>query len=216
MVLAGLGLIAASAGCQSLNDSSRVSRAGSDLELLEERQQNPLGPIDFAKGGDRPSINSLERGEWAATRQSAGFYQVESYPFYGSGVTGPRYLDGTARQRGAFPTVVSSTETFAEGRQLTGLREGLAGPAYALLDLVLIIPRAFMTPPWEVISTRDGTEPMQRAPRSSLVDPAMSSNAAGGGTGAPGCPSSGLIAPGLDPAGAPQPTDPVRTSEDRK
>ena len=164
-LLAALSL----AGCNPPNDPERVSRAsGVQIETLAARQTLPIAPLDFAQGGDAPSIDSLDRRSWPTVVDSIGFDGAEFYPTYSAAARAPRYVRETVRQRGAFPTPVSATQTFADDRVLYAA-EAIAGPFWAASDVLLFVPRMFITPPWHYArgNTSDDSGPIhQRAPHS--------------------------------------------------
>jgi hypothetical protein len=178
--LGGLG------GCGTLNESTRMGSV--ELESFKSSRVNTVEPINFAAGGDKPSIDSLQRDGWAQVGDSAGFATVQHYPTYTLGGAQPRYLRTTVRQRSAFPTAVSATQTWAEDQHLMAAAEGVAGPFWAASDLVLMIPRMFFAEPWEVTTSPAG--PRQRSPRNLMpVRPTGEATVPGrGGAGAAEAP----------------------------
>jgi hypothetical protein len=160
----GLTLGSVLGGCGTLNESMRMGSV--ELESFQSQRVSSVGPIDFAAGGDRPSVDSLERDSWSPVAESAGFATVQHYPRYTLGGAQPRYLRSTVRQRSAFPTAVSATQTWGEDQHVMAAAEGVAGPFWAASDLVLLIPRMFFAAPWEVTTSPAG--PRQRSPKSMM------------------------------------------------
>lgn len=165
LALSALVALAALSGCSGLNESRTMGSV--ELETLNPNRSTVVGRIDFASGGDGPSIETLERKNWPVVVDSVGFDGTQHMPTYTTGASRPRYVRQTVRQRSGFPTAVSSTQTFAEDEHLMSVVEGVAAPFWAATDLILMIPRMFITPPWKPELSPDS--PRARAPRGMSV-----------------------------------------------
>ncbi len=163
-----------------------------DLETMNPNRQTAVARIDFAAGGDGPSVESLERKNWPMVVDSVGFDGAQHVPTYTDGSLQPRYVRQTVRQRSGFPTAVSSTQTFAEDEHLMSVAEGVAAPFWVATDLILMIPRMFVTPPWEPQLSPES--PRARAPRNMSVAADLK---AGSGV-APSAPAGVKKVPGED------------------
>lgn len=110
---------------------------------------------------DAPSVlpASLDRSHWPEYPMSQPISGVQHYPTY---ATQPRFTNDLRRQRGQYPTDLSSLDTWTDrGREQQAL-EGLAMPLVMAGDAILLPLRAIMTPPWSVVTTPNG--PLSRVP----------------------------------------------------
>jgi len=181
--LPALAVVAAGlSGCSGLNESRQMGRV--ELETLNPNRPTAVSRIDFAAGGDEPSVETLERNNWPTVVDSVGFDGTQHVPTYTDGPLQPRYVRQTVRQRSGFPTAVSSTQTFAEDEHFMSMAEGVAAPFWAATDLILMIPRMFITPPWEPQLSPDS--PRARAPRNMSVVADLRAGSGVGGVGGGG------------------------------
>ncbi len=157
LLLAGPLLAACSSG--GLNNESAIG----GTVLIESVSTDSYAWLPPASGvtPDAASvrIDSLDRSHWAEYPMSQPISGVQHYPTY---ATQPRFANTTRRQRGQFPTDLSSLDTATDrGREQQAL-EGLAMPLLVAADAVLFPIRAIMTPPWTVVTTPAG--PISREP----------------------------------------------------
>jgi hypothetical protein len=157
----------------------RENDARSGVVLVEvlradERPEVPL--VD-----DGPSLTSLDRSNWAPVVVTLPVDGVAAHRSY----TNEKLLvRSTARQRGDYPTAVSSVDLSGNTR-VEQWAESWLNPGIAFLDLVLLAPRmiahsptkeayAFTTPHW-----RASTTVLRRLPDGSAptIDPGTTGEA---------------------------------------
>jgi hypothetical protein len=129
------------AGCSGqLNQSDAL--LGSALPDLEGR------PVGALPANETASLNaaSVDRSHWSPTVILVERRQVEAFPPYVSDVL---RLEGTARERGEWPTTGSVLE--GSGCQKTAVAHAVAEPFVAAFDLVAMPFRMFSTPPLSTV-----------------------------------------------------------------
>lgn len=132
-----------------------------------------LAPV-YAGGGvvpaadAKPSIVSLDRGNWGATDMRAYNDLSAHQPRYTKNVL----LNDTARRtRGEYPTAASAVDTGTGAGMDRQIQEAFVAPVAAAADVVLLVPRMVVAArPWQ--TTRTGLEPYERQPRMQTIVPA--------------------------------------------
>ena len=187
-----------------------------------------LAPV-YVGGGDggavvqagdaRPSVVSLERGNWGATQVTAPNDLSAHQPRYSQNLL---LNDTLRRTRGEYPTAASALDTGTSAGMDRQIQEALVAPLAAAADVVLFVPRAVVQARPDR-PTRTGLEPYQRQPRVQTIVPPPLVIVAGEMAGPRGPMTPMVPAPGVPsipgspvspPAGqqvSPTPTAPANT-----
>lgn len=106
-----------------------------------------------------PTHTRLDRANWEPIRVDVPNELAAHQPRYTQNLIENTHI---ARNRGDYPTAFSANEYNHPKSSDTQLFEAIAAPVGAAADLVLFLPRAVMTRPWQ--TTRTGLEPYRRVP----------------------------------------------------
>lgn len=151
MLLAGTAVLS---GCTAEGNNSNTLGRKQDLTpSLEAVQLSGLADNntrpDTGPRGDVASLNGpgsrLSRASWEPVAFVVPVDGIDGYPTYSRQHL---FADATARQRGEFPTPISSLEL--AGDSLDDRRdEALFAPLDSFAQAMLIVPRLFFVQPWE-------------------------------------------------------------------
>ncbi|HEX2837394.1 MAG TPA: hypothetical protein VHN77_04625 [Phycisphaerales bacterium] len=136
------------AGCRADgNDRSALGTPGSPNAVVLSNIHGAGTRSETPRRDDTPSIAGLSRAAWS--RQSIvvpveGTYAMRRY------ARSYQITDTTARQRGDFPTPLSSLELTGGTRDDQAVEILAAGP-YAFYEGLVLIPRLFFVPPCEEV-----------------------------------------------------------------
>ncbi len=136
------------AGCRAEgNDRSALGTPGSPNAVVLSDIHGAGTRSETPRRDDAPSISGLSRASWG--RQSIvvpveGTYALRRY------ARSYQMTDTTARQRGDFPTPLSSLEVTGDTRDEQAVEILAAGP-YAFYEGLVLIPRLFFVPPCEEV-----------------------------------------------------------------
>lgn len=106
-----------------------------------------------------PTHTRLDRANWEPLQITVPNELAAHQPRYTQNLIENTHL---ARNRGDFPTALSANEYNHPKSADAQLFEAVAAPVGAAADLVLLLPRAVVTRPWQ--TTRTGMEPYRRVP----------------------------------------------------
>lgn len=124
------------------------------LATTEEPDEAAIAIADV-----EPTHTRLDRANWEPLRIIVPNELAAHQPRYTKNLIENTYL---ARNRGDFPTALSANEYNHPKATDAQLFEAVAAPVGAAADLVLLLPRAVVTRPWQ--TNRTGMEPYRRAP----------------------------------------------------
>lgn len=131
-----------------------------------------VAPV-YAGGGvvqaddSRPSIVSLDRGNWGATDMRVPNDFSAHQPRYTDNVL---LNDTLRRTRGDYPTAASALDTGTGAGMDRQIQEAFIAPLAGAADVVLLVPRIVMEArPGQ--PTRTGLEPYERQPRVQTIVP---------------------------------------------
>jgi hypothetical protein len=124
------------------------------LATTEEPEQ-PAGALRTPE----PSHTRLDRANWEPIQITVPNELPAHQPRYTQNLIENTHL---ARNRGDYPTALSANEYNHPKAADAQVFEAVAAPVGAAADLVLLLPRAMVTRPWQ--TTRTGMEPYRRVP----------------------------------------------------
>ncbi len=164
---AGGGALFAAACTNDLNNELAIGPGVTIGTLTPSATPSPERPLSNALPPEPigPSLISASRDNWAMTT----YHVPVSGPTHQTTYTGRKinFTRLAARQRNEAPTDASVLETDKPRNLRREIAEGIAAPGAALIDIILLLPRAIVGPPWKVF--RSPYEPQERCPAQTLI-----------------------------------------------
>lgn len=155
----------------ALTGGGCVSPRNDDHTLSDGTQLIIEPVVSLAPGtgqADAPSITGLDRSHWPETTYSVPQRNVVHQPTYRSRPVS--IARASAVQRGEYPAIETAGESISKGSLGIQAIEAVLAPMQAMVDVVLMVPRAVLKPP--TMPVRGPNVPVHRVAHAVVLAPA--------------------------------------------